>query len=212
MLDTSSSHQAPPADWRRDDREPAVRQVDNLAWEAGAPASSALESLRRELEKAVTRICPTWLSAQSDDLVQMSLMRVVEQIRNCDEHRSFNASYLRRTAYCALVDEIRRVRSRREWSTTDESGGDHPLESHGPDPEQRLIARQIGSHIRACLTGLITPRRVAVALKLQGESAPEAARLLGWSLRKTENLIYRGLADLRKCLSQKGLSKERGAL
>ena len=28
---------------------------------------------------------------------------------------------------------------------------------------------------------------------------------LAWTLKKTENLTYRGLGDLRKCLSGKGL-------
>jgi RNA polymerase sigma-70 factor (ECF subfamily) len=33
----------------------------------------------------------------------------------------------------------------------------------------------------------------------------EAARILDWSPKRTENLVYRGLADLRGCLTSKGL-------
>jgi RNA polymerase sigma-70 factor (ECF subfamily) len=47
-------------------------------------------------------------------------------------------------------------------------------------------------------------RRRAVMLYLQGHSVPEAARLLGWTAKRTENLVYRGLADLRHCLRAKG--------
>ena len=47
-------------------------------------------------------------------------------------------------------------------------------------------------------------RRLAVTLYLQGHTVPEAARILGWAAKRTENLVYRGLADLRQCLLGKG--------
>jgi RNA polymerase sigma-70 factor (ECF subfamily) len=34
---------------------------------------------------------------------------------------------------------------------------------------------------------------------------PEASRILDWSAKRTENLVYRGLADLRECLTLKGM-------
>jgi RNA polymerase sigma-70 factor (ECF subfamily) len=36
---------------------------------------------------------------------------------------------------------------------------------------------------------------------------PELGRLLGWNAKKAENLVYRGLADLRGCLTEKGVSQ-----
>ena len=48
-------------------------------------------------------------------------------------------------------------------------------------------------------------RRLAVTLYLQGHSVPAAARLLEWTAKRTENLVYRGLADLRECLTAKGM-------
>jgi RNA polymerase sigma-70 factor (ECF subfamily) len=48
-------------------------------------------------------------------------------------------------------------------------------------------------------------RRLAVTLYLHGHSVPDAARILDWSAKRTENLVYRGLADLRECLLSKGL-------
>jgi RNA polymerase sigma-70 factor (ECF subfamily) len=43
-----------------------------------------------------------------------------------------------------------------------------------------------------------------VILYIQEHTVPEAARILGWTLKRTENLVYRGLADLRACLAAKG--------
>ena len=48
-------------------------------------------------------------------------------------------------------------------------------------------------------------RRLAVTLHLQGHTVPQAARLLDFSPKQTENLVYRGLADLRACLLAKGI-------
>jgi RNA polymerase sigma-70 factor (ECF subfamily) len=45
-----------------------------------------------------------------------------------------------------------------------------------------------------------------VTLHLQGYSVAEAAALLAFGLKQTENLVYRGLADLRRCLAAKGLA------
>jgi RNA polymerase sigma-70 factor (ECF subfamily) len=73
------------------------------------------------------------------------------------------------------------------------------------DPAGGVEAREIGREIRDCLTHLGDNRCLAVTLFLQGHTAPETGRILGWTLRKTENLIFRGMADLRGCLSAKGL-------
>ena len=62
--------------------------------------------LRRKLTRAVASVCPAWLSDQAEDIVQVSLMRVMEIRRKSEEDRQFSSSYLWRTAYSALIDEI----------------------------------------------------------------------------------------------------------
>ena len=112
------------------------------------------------------------------------------------------SSYLYKVAYSALVDEIRRVRRRRE--TTLDPGGAFPA-TVTESPERIAAATEIGVGIQDCLTRLKRERRLAVALYLQGHSVPAAARVLDWSVKRTENLTYRGLADLRACLMLKGI-------
>ena len=48
-------------------------------------------------------------------------------------------------------------------------------------------------------------RRRALTLYLVGHKVPEAAQMLGWTSKKTENNVYRGLANLRDCLAKKGI-------
>ena len=43
-----------------------------------------------------------------------------------------------------------------------------------------------------------------MTLHLHGFSAEQAARSLGYLLKRVQNLTYRGLAELRKCLRTKG--------
>ena len=74
-----------------------------------------------------------------------------------------------------------------------------------PGPERVARAREIGRGILGCLKTLTPERTLGVALYLQGHTAPQTARILGWSLKKAENMIYRGMADLRGCLEGKGL-------
>ena len=73
------------------------------------------------------------------------------------------------------------------------------------DPERIAAAREIGRGIQDCLSQMSRERRLAVTLYLQGHSVPEASRVLDWPAKRTENLVYRGLADLRECLEAKGM-------
>jgi RNA polymerase sigma-70 factor (ECF subfamily) len=74
------------------------------------------------------------------------------------------------------------------------------------DPERTTASREVGRGIRGCLKAMKRERRLAVILHLQGHSVREAARLLDWAFKRTENLVYRGLADLRACLQSKGMT------
>lgn len=181
---------------RKTDREAARLRPGSTA------AKQAVEDLRQPLAAIVRRICPAWLTAQADDLVQNALLRVHDVARREGNPR-FGASYLWRVAHSVMIDEIRNRRRRGEVSLTDEVK--KLRVSSEPDPELRAAGRQTGLAIRECLRRLVEARRRAVTLYLLGHSVPESARLLRWSPKKTENLVYRGLADLRQCLRAKGI-------
>jgi len=171
--------------------------------------STDYEQLHRELVRAVDRICPRWMADKADDLVQVALMRVMEIQRKKEGTAELNSLYLRRAAYSAMIDEIRRLRRRQEVSL--QGGGEEDEEAAfdpaapSPDPERASVGREAGRAIRDCLGRIVAPRRHAVTLNLQGHSVPEIGKLLGWTAKKAENLVYRGMADLRSCLGEKGI-------
>lgn len=187
-------------------RPQVVEEAESAARAAAItlPGDSYSE-LRSGLERAVARVCPPWLADQREDLVQVALMRVMEIERKSEEERRFSSSYLWRAAYSALVDEIRRIRRRREVPLETATTGSVMAEEK-PGPDERAAGSEIAQGLQACLARMVRPRRLAVTLHLQGHTVPEAARLLGWGSKRTENLVYRGLADLRRCLATKGLT------
>jgi RNA polymerase sigma-70 factor, ECF subfamily len=163
--------------------------------------------LRADLVRAVARLCPSWLSNQRDDMVQAAFLRVMQvvekQSESAEGNRPLPSSYLYKVAHSALVDEIRRVRRRRETDLEDE--GVAPIAITRQDPERLTASREIGRGIQDCLALMSRDRRLAVTLYLQGHSIPDASRVLDWAAKRTENLVYRGLADLRGCLEKKGM-------
>jgi RNA polymerase sigma-70 factor (ECF subfamily) len=146
-----------------------------------------LERIRQVLIRAVERNCPPSLASQREDLVQMAMVRLLER-PDPEGMYARGASYLWRVAYTVVIDEIRRLR-RQERQAQELARGDGGT----PGPEAR-------SEILQCLSRLQDRRRTAVTLHLQGFRVSEVATALGWSEKQAENLVYRGLADLRICL------------
>ncbi|MEM8960048.1 MAG: RNA polymerase sigma factor [Acidobacteriota bacterium] len=162
-------------------------------------------ALRARLEAAVKRVCGPSMTADVDDLVQMAMLRVMD-LRRRDPERTFSSSYLQRTAYSALIDEIRRRKRRAEESLEEEDSGPIAFPDLSADPERLAQSKQLGRMMNDCLARLASPRRMAVVLHLQGHNVPESAEILEWGRKRVENLVYRGLADLRRCLTTKGVT------
>ena len=165
--------------------------------------------LRRDLATVVAKICPGWPAAQRDDLVQAAVMRVMHVFGtggpDVDPEGTSvpGPSYLYKVAHSVLVDELRRIRRQRETYSDEETLESIPAVR--PDPERLAVSREIGEGIKDCLSRLKRERRMAVTLYLQGHTVPQSARIIDWSVKRTENLVYRGLSDLRECLASKGI-------
>jgi len=170
------------------------------------PSPDEYAVLRQRLSRAVRQVCPGWLANQSEDIVQVAMLRVMNACRDHEGIESLSSSYLWKAAYSATVDEIRARRRKGETSLDDqEEVGEMAVEI--PTPEEETRGREIGRGIRDCLTRLVKPRRLAVTLRLQGHSIPEIGSLMKWSEKRSDNLVYRGMAELRNCLTSKGLAR-----
>ena len=172
------------------------------------------QDILKELEKAVLRAVPSWLRVQSDDLVQKSAAKILSQHAGLAPHREgehqhlLNRSYLWKVATTTVIDETRRVCYQREQAIGDRD--EETARVHSPNPERQARMRELADEIRDCLKRLGTDRSLAVRLYLLGESVAEIGERMNWALKRSKNLVYRGLADMRACLSAKGYEGEHG--
>ena len=176
----------PPQSLNHEERRPG--SVKRAAW--------MLETLRL----AVARAFPRAPEAQREDLVQTALLRVLERERGDEQNPVRTASYLWRVAFNVTASELRKRRSEaslmHEVAVVDVGTQEESASEPG-----------LGLAIRDCLSSLAEPRRMAVQLHLEGFRAEEASRVLHWNVKRVQNLMYRGLANLRQCLERKGLER-----
>lgn len=165
----------------------------------------AAEALRGRVIAAVRRTCPDWLRVHADDIVQTVLTQLAGTLARSEGPGTFAGIYLEKAAHGATANEIRRLYRKRETSMERLEDVERAV-SPDPDPERHASAVELGAHIRECLSRLGASRTLAVTLYLEGCSVPETARRLAWSPKRAENLVYRGLRDLRACLRGKGLA------
>ena len=177
-----------------------------------APAATDDEAplfteIREQLARALAKSCPAWLQSRREDLIQGAVLKLMEKRARGEGNLEWGSSYLWKVAYSVLIDEIRAQKRRAEqFLETDSEQVDHaPAHAPHADPERAMDSGRIGSAIRDCLNHLTETRRLATTLYLQGHRVPELAQLLGWTLKKSENLVLRGMSQLRECLTAKGL-------
>ncbi len=184
---------------------PPVRLVASRA-ESSAHDDLTLRGIRQRLSHAINSVCPAALASQREDIVQLAMLRVAKAMRSqSSDGPSLPPSYLWRVAYTTTVDELRKAQSRQK-AVDGAAAAQVAQPQRVLAPDSSAEAQQLGTAIRACLCGLAENRRRAVSLYLQGHPVPETGSLLGWTRKKTENLVFRGLADLRICLGRKGFS------
>lgn len=158
--------------------------------------------LRAELVVAVRRVCPPWLAGEAEDFVQECLIRLMQRTERATDTLNVSPGYLRKVAYCAVVDEMRR----RQRSVAQDAGfADAEALAVADGTVDLEASTSIGAAIAACLALQNPDRRRAVTLHLLGHSTSDTAKILGCGLKRAENLVYRGLTQLRECLTSKGI-------
>lgn len=155
------------------------------------------------LREAVCRACPPWLRQSRDDIAQSAFVRVIARSRR-GSTPILTEPYLRRTARNAVIDAMRGRARRGAASDVDTGAWTRPRRLR--DPEAALADQALGRRIAHHLGRLPEARRQAVTLFLEGFGVTEIAVRLGWNRKRVDNLVYRGLASLRRSLTQEGVT------
>jgi RNA polymerase sigma factor (sigma-70 family) len=168
----------------------------------GNPAANA-EQLQRILRSAVARACPRELDSEREDLVQTAMLRLLERGGEGEDSEIRSTSYLVKVAFHTMVDVMRRLNRRRAAGVEEMEGPRSALAAEVSGPSARP---EVSPALRDCLARLVSSRRHAVTLYLQGFTAREAGRMLHLEEKAIRNLIFRGIHDLRRCLVEKGVT------
>ena len=182
--------------------------------EGGDALSDALERALGNFGAMVRRVGFRHRLSPTDveELLQDVRIRLWRARPDSEQIREVTSSYVYRTAVSAALDLIRRRRGGRTESLDemlDDGGAAGAAASTtaaaGDDPAARLAESELGEVVAQVVDTLVPARRPVVRMHLAGYSREEIAELLGWSEAKTRNLLYRGLADLRERLAERGI-------
>jgi RNA polymerase sigma-70 factor (ECF subfamily) len=132
-----------------------------------------------------------------DDIMQDIRIKIWKLIN--DERAIFRqASYIKKIVNSAVIDQFRKLRREDGLFRHEKQkcvAELNPSYNRGAVRE-KMFAETVGRAVER----LIDTRRQVVKLYLLDFSIPEISSYLNWSTDKTRNLLYRGLADLRKSL------------
>jgi RNA polymerase sigma factor (sigma-70 family) len=140
-----------------------------------------------------------------DDLLQEIHIRLWKACTNGHGDVRNVKAYLRKIVQSVFINEINRInRESRalEWGAAylaPRGGGN----GHDPAKDQALAGILVDS-----LGRLKSSKQQVIRLRLEGFSFDEIARLHNWSYRKTCNMFYRGLKDLKRELGERGIAYE----
>ena len=159
--------------------------------------------LKKTLIGSVCKRFPS-LCSEAEDIAQEVFLSIVRRQEHTKLKRERGDAYFAQAACNKAIDLIRKRLVRKERPLEDVVevwlDADDPL-----TPEQHYESRQSYAMIRRCLELMDAPRRRAVELKILGETAKQSAKILRWTRRQVENRVFRGIRDLRDCLSFRGI-------
>ena len=141
-----------------------------------------------------------------DDIAQevrIKIWKLLESEKNIVNY----SSYIKKIVNSSVIDQIRKLR--REEQIFLKEMQNQVSEREDPYKPEYLRAARLKEIIGRAVEGLIESRRNVVKLYLLNMGIEEISRFYGWSLHKTRNLLYRGLADLRESLKNAELDHEK---
>ena len=106
---------------------------------------------------------PAWLSDDRDDLVQKALIRIIK--RKSEGNTAFASSYLWKTAYSVVIDQIRHEQRKRE--TPLENVAEPALsKAELPGPDVAYATTELREALQEAPQALSDDRKLAVTLFL----------------------------------------------
>lgn len=134
----------------------------------------------------------------AEDIVQDVHIKLWKIIR--DEKKINNyASYIKKVVNSSVIDHLRKHK-RDESVLLHEKAKTIAEQSHFYSAEARIGSGESRAALGRAIESLIESRRSVVQLYLLNLDIDEISDHFRWSQHKTRNLLYRGLADIRRIM------------
>jgi len=165
---------------------------------------SILDEFAGLIKIHIIKFNPQKFGLDPDDITQEIRIKIWRLLHN-EKNIKNPSSYIKKIVNSSVIDLLRKWKRDEkimlvEKKKVSESRKDYPvsipLEEHLKDS----VAEAVDS--------LIDSRRKVVRLHLMDMTIEEISAYFNWSTDKTRNLLYRGLADLKKRLKNKEIDYE----
>jgi RNA polymerase sigma factor (sigma-70 family) len=132
--------------------------------------------------------------------VRLKIWKLLHSEKNIANY----ASYIKKIVNSSVIDQLRKIRREEGVYTHEKQVAENELAYSLEMSRFRSLEEIVGKAVES----LIESRRQVVKLYLLNLSIQEIASYLNWSVDKTRNLLYRGLADLKKVLKNMDIHYE----
>jgi RNA polymerase sigma factor (sigma-70 family) len=134
-----------------------------------------------------------------DDIAQEVRIKIWKLIKSEKDIVSY-ASYIKKIVDTVVIDQLRLLRKDEQlYRMERQKQVAEQLNGYRPEVLRNALMKEA---VGKAVESLIESRRNVVKLYLFDLSIEEISRFYGWSLHKTRNLLYRGLADLKRFLKK----------
>lgn len=131
----------------------------------------------------------------SDDISQEVRVKIWRLLHSEKKITNY-PSYIKKIVNSSVIDQLRKIRREEGIFSHERQVAEHELAYSIEAARAKNLEEVVGRAVEM----LIESRRQAVKLYLLNLSITEISSYLHWSTGKTRNLLYRGLADLKKIL------------
>ena len=138
---------------------------------------------------------PNRFGLDSEDLYQEVRIKIWKVLRSEKDIKCL-ASYIKKIIDSTVIDQIRKIK--REENVYNYELERKTSELKALYSNKSLADKELKDLVTRAADSLIESRRRVVKLFLLNMSIEEIADAFQWSRDKTRNLLYRGLADLKK--------------
>ncbi len=164
-----------------------------------------LERFARFIEANIQKFDPQKNGIDPDDLsqeIKIKLWKVFQDEKNIHNY----SSYIRKIVDSTVIDQLRRFRRQSSIIGMEKRKkiSDHKTQYNMASSTEINYSELIGKAVDT----LMESRKKPVRLFLLNMTLEEISIYLNWSKDKTRNLLYRGLADLKKRLREQGIEHE----